>query len=1805
MKKIILITLIALLAGKQSHAQSAVIRIDTIITEQIQEMLVPVYFSNFSNVGSITLYISFPQLFSYFHGAVNWYSTFDNGFNFANASGDVIAISCLNYAGVTATEGKLLDLKISTMFPIVNLSFLAGCEITDINGLPLTPPPVFSPGAICRPLTISANASRNSVCEEDSTRLSVQASGLFGNFQYQWFSDPPGFTSNLPNPWVTPIQSTLYTVSVSSGTISDTSSVMISLVDPPQPAQVSILHPEPDTGGLLNPVTFSWNPADGATHYEIYHWKQGDAEPVQAAASGEGMLNYTPAYPLLEGSTHLWRVDALNACKKTPGQVHQFTMLPLPELHITQVQVSQPAAGQVLQLSWTVKNDGLGPTTTPVWYDRVWLTPDLACDDEDWAIQLLGQYPNVSSLNPGESYTQTKTIVLPENIYGNYYLFFLTDVSDAKDIEFNGPPPVPYGPPPFLMGKSFDRPLFNLVKEANEAPLPYNSYHHDNFFYLPIFLTVPPIPDLTVTQIIKPNTTFSGQDINISFTVKNQGEVSPYILSWTDKVYISHDTILNPATAFLLKSESRTTSLAPDSTYTVNMSVTLPPELTGKYFVYVFTDAYNQVFEYVFDGNNILRSDTITVYLTPPPDLQVSDIQHPASATAGSNITIKYTVSNEGGSSPQAGKWKDVIYLCLSSVFHADEVVFYKILNIQNPGIPPGTGYTKEVGISLPAGINGPWYFHVLTDYENAVFEYNMEHNNRSCAANPILMVNPDLTAGGFDIPAVDSSDHLLGLQYAVINQGPGKLLMRRILSRYHLCPEAVFNPSTAVVTAENNHSYSLLPEEMTILDDSCELPDVNSGYYYLYAEVDADNRIYEPGNEDNNIARSNNSIYIRRADLLTSALQLPASVSSGSQMIIRATVKNTGQGIAVDTNLVNRVTLSLMPQANPATDKEIFLTHKVCNLAPGDSIVYTDTVFIPPDLTGNWYVSYFTDWFNTVKEGTQVSNNLFTTSAPLLITQGPVPDLQLVSMTLPDTLTAGLPFQLGITSVNAGNQSISGLSWHHQVYWSSFPDWFEQSVTLLRQIDLQLPLPIDSLNLATVDCELPVHLNEATYYLHLKLDAGNDIYEAGGENNNQPASLPVYVKPYGLDIAVMQAETAADTLGMASVLSFSYTTANISPVSTIYPDWTDALYASEDAFFDPSEDVRIARWFRTGQLQPGNTYSGWKSLRLPDTLNDLVYFFVVCDDEGINPDIDHNNNRCLISVNGQPGPLFITAMPHPDFAAVSLTAPAQVFTNQPYQVQWIVKNLGDTIPLSDWKDKIYLSSDQQINSGDILLYTDNQFQSSGFQPGEEYTGTKILSANPAITGNFRLIMKTDADDAHFEYAFENNNTAEALVFFRQAPPSDLALSEVNLDLSSPSAAGLSWTVTNTGSNPLNGSLKDGIYLSTDSLYSNNDLLWFTFERFVSLQGGSMQVRDSLLPLPGMAAGKYYLVIRTDINNAFQETNEDNNILISSSFMLDLPELFFGVPAISPMENLELLYYKLIVPDSLAGETLLLDLKGDSINGINEIYASNGQVPDRISHQFRHSFTLSGNQHLYIPGLEAGTYYFLVSGTTLPGASQVIRLTANILNFEIRTVEQNRGGTPGNVTVKIHGSKFTPDMNMMLVKDSVFLSAGSLVFINPTLVLASFTLHRVGQGTSFWQPIAMPSGFYDVKATKADGSTAILEDGFEIIPYTAPNLLTNIEYPAHVRPFSTFNMSIQCINTGNNDIPVPVRTLLSLSNAAIAKTSAELGLQFFDLYLEFREPGGPPDILRPGASCDIIIFCRTANWGSIEFLLTK
>ena len=66
-------------------------------------------------------------------------------------------------------------------------------------------------------LSVLVGADHNAVCYGSSTQLSAIPGGGSGNYTYSWVSEPPGFTSNEQNPYVTPNQSTFYAVTVDDG----------------------------------------------------------------------------------------------------------------------------------------------------------------------------------------------------------------------------------------------------------------------------------------------------------------------------------------------------------------------------------------------------------------------------------------------------------------------------------------------------------------------------------------------------------------------------------------------------------------------------------------------------------------------------------------------------------------------------------------------------------------------------------------------------------------------------------------------------------------------------------------------------------------------------------------------------------------------------------------------------------------------------------------------------------------------------------------------------------------------------------------------------------------------------------------------------------------------------------------------------------------------------------------------------------------------------------------------------------------------------------------------------------------------------------------------------------------------------------------------------------------------------------------------------------------------------------------------------------------------------------------------------
>ena len=267
-------------------------------------------------------------------------------------------------------------------------------------------------------------------------------------------------------------------------------------------------------------------------------------------------------------------------------------------------------------------------------------------------------------------------------------------------------------------------------------------------------------------------------------------------------------------------------------------------------------------------------------------------------------------------------------------------------------------------------------------------------------------------------------------------------------------------------------------------------------------------------------------------------------------------------------------------------------------------------------------------------------------------------------------------------------------------------------------------------------------------------------------------------------------------------------------------------------------------------------------------------------------------------------------------------------------------------------------------------------------------------------------------------------------------------------------------------------------------------------------------------------------------------------------------------------------------------------------------------VPTPAQYDYRFEIPNYGNQQIVMTDVTDTVYYLMVRCVSPNPVLQNIQLKAVKLPFAILNVHTNSGGNIGNVTIRINGSLFRDSMTAKLSNGVTVIQASSVYFTNSTQVFATFNL----QGK--------PLGIYDVTLVKPDLSTAVLPNGFSVVPPNNGGLITgggvntgagngnepgcdpgaasglnsqlvvDLVVPARVLLKRPVVILINFSNPTNFDIPAQSRILYSEAGMKMAFTKEGAPFGTTSLYLELVEPGGPPGIIRAGGSGTIIVHTK-------------
>ena len=1413
--------------------------------------------------------------------------------------------------------------------------------------------------------------------------------------------------------------------------------------------------------------------------------------------------------------------------------------IPAPDLVVTDITAPERAlSGERIEITWTIVNRG-DADTVGTWTDAVYLSDDQEIGND----RPFGRFSFGGTIPAGGSVVRTQAITLPMDLTGERWVVVQTDIYNEiyEDVEDNN-------------------------AAIDDRPIEIEPY---------------PFPNLQVSEVTAPPTAFSGQEVVVEWTVVNVGAGPTATPTWYDGIWLSLDTTLDNTDTFLGEA-TNASYLGAGESYTNSKRVTLPRGIEGSYYFIVRADRRNQVGEGENEGDNIEFGGPVQVQLTPPPDLQVDEVNAPAQAFSGQTAKVEWTVINRGPGPTAEAMWYDEIFLSEDEVLDEDDRSLGRFRH--DGALEPGETYGNSVEIRLPIGISGDFFIIVCADARDQVFEHAFEGNNTGYDAIEIkLTPPPDLEVVQVDAPQEAKANEGLIISYRVANNGATETPNARWTDAFYLSADEQLNPDADMLLGTRYHRGALDPGESYEASAFFTLPVGFEGTFYVFVVTDSRDEVFEAGAEENNIGFDETPVDICACppDLQVVRVDAPEEALANHDITISYRVANNGQSNTRTSYW--RDAFYLSPDAELDTRSDIFLgtrTHKEL-LDTGEFYEESVTFTIPADLSGPYYVFVLTDERDQVFEGDNEDNNAGFDPTPVNILSRP-PDLTVLRAKAPGEAEAGKAILVSWTVVNQGTGDTVAAAWTDRVYAST--DEAPGRDILLASFKHEGLLDAGESYSRTELVVIPFDF-EGQYYLFIRTDAGGKVNEGDREDNNCSPPLPLTVARPTPDLQVARISAPAATVSEESI-TVEWTVKNTGENKTNVDFWHDDVFLSQDTIIDPG-DVRLGSVYHSGALEPGDEYSVSGNFTIPRDLSGDFYLIVRADGRNrVAEGMEDNNDASA--------PISVSLRPVPDLVMAAVDAPAEAISGQPMEVTWTVRNDGADTGGVEWHDAFYLSRDQVFDrNADTLLGVVPHDE--GLAAGGSYTKTHSFRIPSELLGHYYLFAIADGRDKVYERGGERNNINydAAPVLLKLTPPADLAVGAVTIPANAVPGEEITitYTVENRGANPAKGSWYDSLYISSDEVWDINDELLGHVLHRGDVPGGSSYTETLTAPLPGIAPGDYFVIVRSDIRNHVPESDEGNNFGASLDRVeVNARELALGVPAEGSVAEGRSAYYRVEVP---AGETLLITLDAEREDVSNELYVRYGDMPSRTRFDYAFPNAFSPDQQIVVRSTRKGTYYILVYGDDVPTgrdkpATNPYTIEARLVGFSLLGVKPDHGSNRGKVTLTLTGSKFTYDTEAYLIgSDGIRRPASRIWWKNSNTLWATFDLR------------GLKPGRYDV-VLEREGKSTGLSEAFTVNEGPEGELAVDLSVPSGVRPGQLGVLTLSYVNRGETDIMAPL-IAVSAENAELRLPEQE-AFAGSDIQLLGIAREGPAGILSPGNGGQLsLIFRPTLGEGTVYF----
>ena len=1140
--------------------------------------------------------------------------------------------------------------------------------------------------------------------------------------------------------------------------------------------------------------------------------------------------------------------------------------------------------------------------------------------------------------------------------------------------------------------------------------------------------------------------------------------------------------------------------------------------------------------------------------LTPSP-INSAGLASSSAFYSGKKIKVTATIANNGGADVSGTSINNVLYISSTPELGSGKSLRLSSHSM-NLTVKAGESVTDEFTATIPYDWYGDTYFIVDADVNDAVYELANTANNSGVSdlINTLLTPGADFEPYNMNAPYRISSGTKFDVSYSVRNIGPGVPFSNTWTDKVYISSKNTGLDDSAKLIGQFTQKgyYKIDGSDYQYEGDSysatrsVSVSGLQSGTYYIYIKVDADNAVLEYDGENNNVIMSK-AITLADPDLTAEIISISEeTLSTDSKVAVTWKLKNIGTADIQNATVKDGFYAS--SSANGGNAVNLGTATNTVSVVAGGEKTFRTNITIPKNssLNGTRYVYVKTNIDNTLTESSTANNSSASVAKQLVYAEDPTTvqvngtNMTISALSVASTTTPGTSLTLSYNVKNTGSLAIDKEV--KQELFISKSSTFGSSAKALS-VAGTLPttngLQAGAFVTANVSITIPSDIQGGQYYIFVIINNDRSLAEKKYDDNQ--VKSPVYVNGNLPNLAASNLIVPA-TVMTSEKTEVSWTLSNVGAWDA--EDAVCAVYLSTDATLS-SNDKQLAS-VRSGKLAKNGSVNMKATIELADNVVGTRYLIVKANTSNTEESTTDDN---IVSQQ-----FTAKQSPLPDLVISDLSTEGTLRGGQPVTIKAKVTNNGDSETHADkWTEVFYLSEGYTLDVNKAIKLGSKTHVGTLAKDGS-YDIKADFTMPMSAKGYYVLFAVADGTDALTEKSKDNNQTKVAVyVEDPSDTPADLTVTKMAVPsrIMAGEAITISYNIANQGEYAAKGKLRDVLYMSKDNKWDENDTMIGVVNGDVNIDPATEITRTVTGRITNMPEGDYYLIVRTNSTHAIAENDYDNNQTVSySSSTVAFQTLSLGGSTTVNTSGL----FKLPLHSGFNGKTVGLYLstpEGASAG----LYAAYDRVPSTARYDRSASDIEATQQEVLIPDVQEGNYYILAQDNAAVSrslnefvidgeqelAESYMTLSAREVQFGATTLSITEGGTNGWISTEIHGALLDSIMDFRLAREGEMIPAESITFYDQTSSKATFNLNDAATGS------------YNVVSELPDGTQATLPDGFKVVPGTNVALGVKLDAPKATRISGYGPVSVTYVNGGNTDIVIR-ELLLTIRGGQLSTT---------------------------------------------------